>query len=274
MPKELPYFKFEPSEWNDGKITLCTFEEQGLFINLCSLYWSKVGVIQLKYAKRRYSECSASAWQSLIDDDLIEIKDEHIIIRFLDDQFKDRKILSEKNRLNALEMWKKKRAQSDDYAIASESHAIKSREEESRREEKREEKKREKKPSDKKPKGDDVEIFFPFDSLKFKANWEMWKQYKKDEHKFQYKSAISEQASLKKLGSISNNEDEAINIIHQSIGNTWKGFFKIKHDGKSEQTANERTEQFTRVLEKMERDDRQATEDHSPSPDRTASVNV
>ena len=40
MAKDLPYFKFFCSEWNDGDITLEDFKTQGLFINICSYYWS------------------------------------------------------------------------------------------------------------------------------------------------------------------------------------------------------------------------------------------
>ena len=37
--KELPYFRFTPSEWQNGKISLEDFELQGYFINVCSYYW-------------------------------------------------------------------------------------------------------------------------------------------------------------------------------------------------------------------------------------------
>ena len=37
--KELPYFRFTPSEWQNGKISLEDFEMQGYFINVCSYYW-------------------------------------------------------------------------------------------------------------------------------------------------------------------------------------------------------------------------------------------
>ena len=40
MAKDLPYFKFFCSEWNDGDITLESYEAQGVFINICSYYWS------------------------------------------------------------------------------------------------------------------------------------------------------------------------------------------------------------------------------------------
>jgi len=41
MAKDLPYFKFYSSEWNDGDITLEDMKTQGVFINVCSYYWSR-----------------------------------------------------------------------------------------------------------------------------------------------------------------------------------------------------------------------------------------
>lgn len=71
---------------------------------------------------------------------------------------------------------------------------------------------------------------YPYNSEEFKEAWELWKEYKRKEHRFRYKSEISEQASLKKLSEISNSEDEAIDIIHESISNGWKGLFKLKNN--------------------------------------------
>jgi hypothetical protein len=36
MAKELPYFKFEPSEWDNGIIQMCSRESKGLFIDICA----------------------------------------------------------------------------------------------------------------------------------------------------------------------------------------------------------------------------------------------
>ena len=60
-----------------------------------------------------------------------------------------------------------------------------------------------------------------------------WKQYKKEQFNFKYKSSISEQAALMKLSKISNTDAQAIAIIMQSIENGWKGLFEIKTHGKS-----------------------------------------
>ena len=54
MAKDLPYFKFFVSEWNDGDITLEDFETQGLFINLCAYYWSNECEITLTKAIKKF----------------------------------------------------------------------------------------------------------------------------------------------------------------------------------------------------------------------------
>lgn len=62
--------------------------------------------------------------------------------------------------------------------------------------------------------------------------WLKWKEFKKVEFNFNYKSEISEQAAKTELINLSeNNEKIAIQIIQQSIANGWKGFFKLKNNG-------------------------------------------
>ena len=64
--------------------------------------------------------------------------------------------------------------------------------------------------------------------------WSKWKNYKKSEFRFSYKSEVSENAAKKELIELSgNNEETAIKIIEQSIANGWKGFFKLKTNGNS-----------------------------------------
>ena len=94
-------------------------------------------------------------------------------------------------------------------------------------------------------------LIFPFDSNEFKDTWKMWKQYKKDEHRFNYKSIISEQAALKVLSEDSNGDEQtAIKIIMQSIENGWKGFFKIKNNGKQKGNNKISPEQFSAFINK------------------------
>ena len=72
-------------------------------------------------------------------------------------------------------------------------------------------------------------VIFPFDSEKFKSQWNVWKKYKSDQFNFKYKSDATEQAALSSLSKLASNEFEAIEIIHESIANGWKGFFELKN---------------------------------------------
>jgi hypothetical protein len=107
MAKDLPYFKFIVSEWNDGDITLCSMEAQGLFINLCALYWSQEGQLSITKCKRRYKDCNTVVWDELVNEGIIKVFDDRIVIHFLDEQFNERVEVSDKNRKNVLKRWKK-----------------------------------------------------------------------------------------------------------------------------------------------------------------------
>ncbi|SEA39329.1 DUF1376 domain-containing protein [Bizionia paragorgiae] len=86
---------------------------------------------------------------------------------------------------------------------------------------------------------------FPFNNSSFLNSWELWKDFKRSEFGFKYKSTISEQAALKKIAELANyNHQEAISIINQSIENGWKGFFKLNTpNGKS--THNDTDKELT-----------------------------
>ena len=91
MSKELPYFKFFVNEWITGDITLEDYEVQGLFVNICAYYWSKECKITLTNAKRKFKNISESAFDSLIDSQIIKVdKDDYLVIKFLDEQNIDR----------------------------------------------------------------------------------------------------------------------------------------------------------------------------------------
>lgn len=82
-------------------------------------------------------------------------------------------------------------------------------------------------------------IINPF-SEAFIETWDLWKRYRWEEHKFKYKGCISEQVRLMELCTLSGGDEyKAIEIIKQSISNTWKGFFplKIKLNGTGQASA-------------------------------------
>jgi hypothetical protein len=75
---------------------------------------------------------------------------------------------------------------------------------------------------------EEPQLIYPFESDEFIRHWGLWKTYKKEEYKFNYKSLISEQAALTELGNLSNFiEDTAIKIINQSLAKGYKGLFEI-----------------------------------------------
>lgn len=86
MADELQWFKFWVSEWNDGDITLCSMEAQGLFINLCSMYWSKKGNLSLAKMKRKYKNVPEKLFDELKDEGVIKYQGDSITINFLDQQ--------------------------------------------------------------------------------------------------------------------------------------------------------------------------------------------
>ncbi len=79
------------------------------------------------------------------------------------------------------------------------------------------------------------EIILPWESDIFINYWNSWKEFKKVHHKFNYKTAISEQMALKDLSKLSGGIEElALKIIEQSIAKGWKGFFELKESPQKE----------------------------------------
>lgn len=129
MAKELPYFKFEPSEWLEGNIQICSDEAVVCFINLASGYWLKLGELSYAFALQKYCRRNASIIQELIDNEIITLNDDKINIKFLDDLLNEREAVSDKRRRAAEKRWNDANA----LQVESKSNA------------KREEKRREKK---------------------------------------------------------------------------------------------------------------------------------
>jgi hypothetical protein len=73
------------------------------------------------------------------------------------------------------------------------------------------------------------ELVNPF-SDRFMVHWQTWKDYKRQQQNFTYKSVITEQAAINDLVKISKGDEiEAGKIIMQSIAKGWKGFFELKN---------------------------------------------
>lgn len=120
MAKELPYFRFTVQDWQNGKISLESYELQGLFISVCGYYWINDCSITLAMLKKRFRDAT------ILLDELIklgiikhETKHDKVEIDFLNIQYD---LLSEKRKLrqaagskggNAKAMLKQKRSYKD-----------------------------------------------------------------------------------------------------------------------------------------------------------------
>jgi hypothetical protein len=145
MAKELPYFKFEPNQWENGNIQICSREDKGLFIDLCSMYWSRLGDLPFKLAVQKLCAGNATAFDSLMRENIFAVNDGLICIDFLKEQLSEFNDISSQNSKNAKERWRKRKTGkglSDRNASASnpqsETDAIRG--EEKREEERREDK--------------------------------------------------------------------------------------------------------------------------------------
>lgn len=114
MAKELPYFKFEPNQWENGNIQMLSREDKGLFIDLCSMYWSRLGDVPLKLAIQKLCAGNATALNSLCDEKIIEVLDGNIFIKFLSEQLNEFEDTRKQNSKNAKEGWEKRRKQKEE----------------------------------------------------------------------------------------------------------------------------------------------------------------
>lgn len=151
MKKRLPYFQFEPNKWENGNIQMCSREVKGLFIDLCAIYWSRLGDLPEKLVIQKLCGGNATALKPLYDENVIDLIDGYISIDFLNEQLNYFKDISDQNKKNARIGWEKRRKNKSSARNAtalkpqSENDATrveKSRVEKSRVEKNREEKRR------------------------------------------------------------------------------------------------------------------------------------
>ena len=84
MSEELPWFKAFPSQWLGGDIMYLPKEDKGSFIDACFHYWNKDCSMSYIKMSRRIGKDSLDV---LIDEGMIEKKDNQINIKFLDTPF-------------------------------------------------------------------------------------------------------------------------------------------------------------------------------------------
>jgi hypothetical protein len=97
MAKNFPYFKFTATEWLTGDIVYESLELQGLFINVCAVYWQRDGKLTIEDLIKRYK--NESLINQLIDKYILS-NNGNILIKFLDEQLIEANHISKVNSEN------------------------------------------------------------------------------------------------------------------------------------------------------------------------------
>ena len=126
MAKNFPYFKFTATEWLTGDIVYESLELQGLFINVCALYWQRDGKLTIEDLIRRYK--NKSLINELIDR-YIWNEQGNILIKFLDEQLIEANHISKVNSENGKKGAEAKRNKANAKRPLNDSKAILSKEE-------------------------------------------------------------------------------------------------------------------------------------------------
>ena len=87
MAKEIPFFKFFVGEWANGDITAESYKTQGVFINICSVYWTKEGELSEVFLRKKIK--ANKEISLLIDSEIIKVENKNIVISFLDEQLSE-----------------------------------------------------------------------------------------------------------------------------------------------------------------------------------------
>ena len=206
MAKELPYFRFTVQDWQNGKISLESYELKGLFIDVCGYYWINDCHLTLAILNKKFSNAT-NLLQQLIELGILKHENRHdkVEIEFLNIQYD---LLSEKRKRrqdagskggNAKAKLKQKGSYKD------------------------------------KDKDNNKDNNRDFVDLLFLESFESWMMYKKQRNEA-YKSIESEKAFYNKLLKLSNNNPvNAKSIIETSMANNWAGIFELKEQSKPQQ---------------------------------------
>lgn len=84
MALELPYFRFTVQDWQNGKISLESYELKGLFIDVCGYYWINDCDLTLATLNKRFSNAKGLL-QELINLGILKHENRHdkVEIEFL-----------------------------------------------------------------------------------------------------------------------------------------------------------------------------------------------
>lgn len=97
MAKNFPYFKFIVTEWMTGDIVFESLSVQGLFINICALYWQRDGKLTVEDVNKRFKNPDEL---NILIHGFLNVENGNISVRFLDEQLIEANHISKKNSEN------------------------------------------------------------------------------------------------------------------------------------------------------------------------------
>lgn len=220
-----PAILFYTSDFLNG-VTDLTMEERGQYITMLCVQHQK-GHLTEKMIRLCVGNATADVLAKFSQDD-----DGNYFNDRMELEINKRKVHAEKQRDRAIEGWKKRKEEMPRHNHGNATAMPLENENENVIVSKSVIRKRsaEEKPTN------------PF-SDSFLQYWEQWKDYKKSSHRFSYKTIDSENIALAQLAKSSQgNEEFAIEMIHHSIAQGYKGIFapdksKQKSNGKIELTS-------------------------------------
>lgn len=204
MAKNFPYFKFIATEWLTGDIVYENFDVQGLFINVCALYWQRDGKLSIEDITKRYK--NEDLIQSL-SGRFFSVNDGFISIGFLDEQLIDANHISKTNSENGKKGAEKRKQLAMAKRTLSEQQANLSKEE-------KEEEEKENKNNNK----------FNFRSalISFGFNSDLVSEWLKVR---KAKGGINTETAFNRfISEVEKNGNDKNYILQKCVENSWKGF--------------------------------------------------
>ena len=212
MAKNFPFFKFVATEWLTGDIVYESLDVQGLFINICALYWQRDGKLSIDDINMRYKQSELLA---KLTDRFFSVNEGFVSINFLDEQLIDANHISKVNSNNGKLGGRPKQPKPLDKKPTANRPLTEPKAKKSKEEEEQEVNKNEIIIKE--------EVFLTPIEIALNKFFAFRKEMKKPILE------SSKDALRDKLVKLSNNDnDTAIEIINQSIANGWQGLFELK----------------------------------------------
>jgi len=107
---QFPYFKFNPTAWQNGNIQLLDRTLKGLFVDLLCLYWTRQGELSYRLAVSQLCPGQKELLDIIKKEGIIKVENGQIFIDFLDDQLAEMGRKSEKAKRAINKRWSQKKA--------------------------------------------------------------------------------------------------------------------------------------------------------------------